>query len=327
MSAASNETALLRLEAVRKYFPLRGVFPWSRTRGYVRAVDGISFDIQPHETVGLVGESGCGKTTTAKLILRLEEPTGGRITFQGEDLHALAGPALRRYRVAVQAVFQDPWSSLNPRMRAGVIVAEPLMLNQRLSKAEIQVRVTELLLAVGLESAAARSFPHEFSGGMRQRLAIARALALRPSLIVLDEPVSALDVSIRAQIMNLLKDLQEQFGMAYFLIAHNLATVRYLSHWVAVMYLGEIVESGSAAEIFTHPLHPYTQALLSAALPTRPGEARAEILLGGEVPSPLHPPAGCRFHPRCPFASDRCASETPQLRALAPQHQAACHLY
>ncbi|MBI3328401.1 MAG: ATP-binding cassette domain-containing protein [Nitrospinae bacterium] len=327
MTQTGDGKTLLQLEAVRKYFPLGNTLPWSRTRGYVRAVDGVSFEIYPHETLSLVGESGCGKTTTANLVLRLEDPTAGSIIFQGQDVHTLKGKALRRYRASVQAVFQDPWSSLNPRMRAGDIIAEPLVLNQRLGGRERQERVTELLLAVGLEPTAANNFPHEFSGGMRQRLAVARALALHPSLIVLDEPVSALDVSIRAQIMNLLKDLQERFGMAYLLIAHNLATVRYLSHRVAVMYLGQIVESAPAEEMFTNPLHPYTKALISAAVPVRPGEEREEILLSGEVPSPTNPPLGCRFHPRCPFAFDRCSREVPQLRELAPGHQVACHLY
>ncbi len=327
MTTMDNDKALLRLEEVRKYFPLSGVLPWSRPRGYVRAVDGISIDVQPHETLSLVGESGCGKTTTAKLVLLLEAPTAGHITFQGKDIQELKGPALRGYRASVQAVVQDPWSSLNPRMRAGATVVEPLILNQRLEKEEVQERLTELFLAVGLEPAAAGNFPHEFSGGMRQRLAVARALSLRPALIILDEPVSALDVSIRAQIMNLLKDLQEQFGIAYLLIAHDLATVRYLSHRVAVMYLGEIVESAPTAELFAHPLHPYTKALLSAALPTRPGEEREEILLSGEVPSPTNPPPGCRFHSRCPFAFDRCSTEVPPLREQASGHKAACHLY
>lgn len=319
--------ALMRLQEVRKYFPLRGLLPGLRARGFVRAVDGVSFDIRPHETLSVVGESGCGKTTTARLILRLEEPTAGQITFQGEDVTTLRGQGLRRYRASVQAVFQDPTSSLNPRMRALDIIAEPLVVNARLRRGDVQDRVRELLGAVGLEPAAARNFPHEFSGGMRQRLAVARAVALHPSLIVLDEPVSALDVSIRAQIMNLLKDLQERFGMAYLLIAHNLATVRYLSHHVAVMYLGQIVESAAAEELFAHPLHPYTKALTFASLPTRPGEEREEILLSGDVPSPTNPPPGCRFHPRCPFAFERCAKEEPRLQALAPGHHAACHLY
>jgi oligopeptide/dipeptide ABC transporter ATP-binding protein len=327
MKGMRNGMPLLRVDRVRKYFPLGGTLPWSRAKGYVRAVDGVSFEIQPHETLSLVGESGCGKTTTAKLITRLEEVTAGEIRFEGEEVQHVQGKALRRYWASVQAVFQDPWSSLNPRMRAGEIIAEPLVVNQHLRGQEVQSRVAELLLAVGLEPAAAGNFPHEFSGGMRQRVAIARALALRPSLIVLDEPVSALDVSICAQIMNLFKDLQEQFGTAYLLIAHNLATVRYLSHRVMVMYLGHIVESAPAEALFTNPLHPYTKALISAALPIKPGEAREEILLSGEVPSPTNPPPGCRFHPRCPLALARCSQETPELRELAPGHQAACHLY
>ena len=327
MTKARDGTVLLRLEKASKYFPLRRALPWSPSRGYIRAVDGVSFDIKPGETVSLVGESGCGKTTTSKLILLLEQPTAGRITFQDENIHKLEGHALRRYRASVQAVFQDPWSSLSPRMRGRSIIAEPLVVNQRLRSSEVRERVTELLLAVGLEPGVANSFPHELSGGMRQRLAVARALALNPSLIVLDEPVFALDVSIRAQIMNLLKDLQDRLGMAYLLVAHNLATVRYLSHRVATMYVGQIVELGDSEEVFSNPMHPYTQALVSAAVPTRPEEDREEIILSGDVPSPASPPPGCRFHPRCRFAFDRCSKEAPQLRELAPGHMAACHLY
>ena len=327
MSRPAHGGALLRLEAVRKHFPLRGLLPWSNPTGFVHAVDGLSFSILPSETVSLVGESGCGKTTTARMVLRLERPTAGRIEFEGRDVASLEGTALKRYRASVQAVFQDPWSSLNPRMRAGEIVGEPLRLNEPIGRLERRARVADLFRAVGLEPAAARNFPHEFSGGMRQRLAVARALALHPSLIVLDEPVSALDVSIRAQIMNLLKDLQDQYGMAYLLIAHDLATVRYLSHRVAVMYLGEIVEYADSDEIFTGPLHPYTKALLSAALPARPGGPSDELVLDGEVPSPTAPPSGCRFHTRCPFTMPRCATEKPTLRELAPGHRAACHLY
>lgn len=318
---------LVRLEEVRKYFPLPGPLPWSRPRGWVRAVDCVSLAVSARETLSVVGESGCGKTTMAKLVLRLEEPSSGRVLFKEDDVSGLRGPVLRHYRASVQAVFQDPWSSLNPRMRAGDIVAEPLVLNTSLSRRERAALVAELLLAVGLDPGLALSFPHELSGGMRQRVAVARALALRPSLIVLDEPVSALDVSIRAQIMNLLKDLQTQFGVAYFLIAHDLATVRYLSKRVAVMYLGQVVESAPAEDLFSHPLHPYTKALLSAALPPRPSENRDEILLDGEPPSPTNPPAGCRFHPRCPFAFERCRQEEPRLAELAAGHHAACHLY
>jgi oligopeptide/dipeptide ABC transporter ATP-binding protein len=318
---------LLRVEDLRKYFPQGFALPWSRSRRYLRAVDGISFDVRAGETMSLVGESGCGKTTTAKLILLLEGPTAGRVTFRDRDITTLDGPALSAYRASVQAVFQDPWSSLNPRLRGGTIVAEPLVINQGLRGPELRDRVRELLLAVGLEPRVASYFPHELSGGMRQRLAVARALGLGPSLVVLDEPVSALDVSVRAQIMNLLKDLQARLGMAYLLIAHNLATVRYLSHRIAVMYVGKIVETGTAEEVFAHPLHPYTQALISAAEAMRPGEGREQIILGGDVPSPADPPSGCRFHPRCPFAFDRCPREEPELRELAPGHRAACHLY
>jgi oligopeptide/dipeptide ABC transporter ATP-binding protein len=317
------------LEAVdlKKYFPVRSRLPLQPVSSWVRAVDGLSFAVRAGETFSLVGESGCGKTTTAKMILRLEEPTAGIIRFDGQDINRLSGLPLRRYRVAVQAVFQDPWSSLNPRMRAGSIIAEPLVINQHVSKQALSERVLTLLAEVGLEPAAAFHYPHEFSGGQRQRLAVARALALNPRIIVLDEPVSALDVSIRAQIMNLLKDLQDRHRMGYMLIAHNLATVRYLSHWVAVMYLGLIVEQAAAEELFTRPLHPYTKALIAAALTARPGEQRERIVLHGDMPSPTNPPSGCRFRTRCPMAFDRCSKETPPLRELAPGHRVACHLY
>jgi oligopeptide/dipeptide ABC transporter ATP-binding protein len=290
-------------------------------------VDDISFAIEPSETVSLVGESGCGKTTTAKLVLRLEKPTAGTISFGGRDINMARGADLRRYRAAVQAVFQDPGSSMNPRMRAKDIISEPLLINQGMPRRQRDERASELLETVGLDPSLRDDYPHEFSGGMRQRLAVARALSLSPALIVLDEPVSALDVSIRAQIMNLLKDLQEQLGVAYLLVAHDLATVRYLSHRLVVMYLGEIVEGGPSEAVFTEPLHPYTQALISAALPARPGERSEGVILSGDLPSPTNPPPGCRFHTRCPMAFDRCRGEKPLLREMGPGHTVACHLY
>jgi oligopeptide/dipeptide ABC transporter ATP-binding protein len=315
------------VQDLKVHFHLGGGWFSRHKAGVVKAVDGVSFDLRPGETLGLVGESGCGKTTTARLVLLLERPTSGRIMFEGKDINQLKGAELRHYRANVQAVFQDPGSSMNPRMRARQIVGEPLYINQGLPRKQRDERASELLETVGLERSLGNDYPHEFSGGMRQRLAVARALSLNPSLIVLDEPVSALDVSIRAQIMNLLKELQERLGVAYLLVAHDLATVRYLSHRLVVMYLGEIVEEGLSEEIFPNPLHPYTQALISAALPARPGEESAGAVLTGDIPSPTAPPPGCRFHTRCPVAFDRCRGEKPILRELAPGRRAACHLY
>jgi len=318
-------SALLEVEALTKHFPVRrGLL--GRATGLVRAVDGVSFTIDAGTTLGLVGESGCGKTTTSKLVLGLERPTAGAIRFQGENVLALDRAQLRRYRRAVQAVFQDPYASLDPRMRVGVIVAEPLVINERLDRAARRRRVLELLDLVSLPARAADLFPHEFSGGQRQRVAIARALALSPRLVVLDEPVSALDVSIRAQILNLLRDLQQRLGVSYLFIAHDLGAVAHMSHTIAVMYLGQIVEWGPADVVAREPRHPYTQALFAAALPIDFDTPREEVVLSGEVPSPLRPPAGCRFHPRCPHAMARCASEEPPLRPHATR-QVACHLY
>jgi oligopeptide transport system ATP-binding protein len=318
---------LLEIRDLKKHFPvMKGVIR-QKPIGWVKAVDGISYAIDTGETLGLVGESGCGKTTTSKLILMLEKPTSGSIIFRGRDIQTQQGDALKQYRRGVQAVFQDPFSSLNPRIRVGDIIAEPVVVNESMPKAQVQERVQELLRLVGLNPSAANLFPHEFSGGQRQRIAIARALSLNPSLIVLDEPVSALDVSIRAQIMNLLQDLQQRFGLSYLLIAHDLAAVLHLSTNIAVMYLGKIVEFGTSDELRHKPLHPYTQALFSAALPSHPDEEREEVIITGEVPSPLNPPSGCRFHPRCPFAKPVCSEVEPVLRSATNGHQVACHLY
>jgi peptide/nickel transport system ATP-binding protein len=320
---------LLEGRDLKKYYPVtKGLL--QRTIGWVRAVDGVSFTIERGKTLSLVGESGAGKTTTAKVVLLLEQPTSGSILFEGKDLQRFSQSQLKtEYRPRVQAVQQNPWSSMNPRMRVRDIIAEPLVVNTKQSKEQIRSRVLELLEQVGLSPQHADHYPHEFSGGQRQRIAVARALALNPSLVVLDEPVSALDVSIRAQIMNLLKDLQGQYNLSYLVIAHNLATVRYMSHTVAIMYLGQMVEYGEAEELFERPLHPYTRALISASVLTLPedkDEGVEKIILRGEMPSPMNPPSGCRFHPRCPNAMDKCSKDVPEVRVMGRQW-VKCHLY
>ena len=323
---------LLRVEGLRKHFALTKGILFARTLGYIKAVDDVSFEIRAGQTLGLVGESGCGKTTTSRMILNLEAPTEGRILLEGEPIHGLQGETLRAYRAKVQAVFQDPWSSLNPRMKVGRTVAEALIVNasrdrRRGDQARIDERVRELLLQVGLQPEQAQQYPHEFSGGQRQRVALAAALASRPKLIVLDEPVSALDVSIRAQMMNLLKDIQAEDDVAYLLVAHDLATVRHMADHTVVMYLGKIVEQAPTASLFEDVRHPYTRALFSAVLVAGPGRQEEEIELKGEVPSPLNPPSGCHFHPRCPWVMPRCSQQEPALREVSPGHSVACHLF
>lgn len=317
-------STLLEVKGLKKHFPLTGGL--GRAGSWVKAVDDINFSIEPGKTFALVGESGCGKTTTARMLLRLEQATAGSVHFDGENVLKLRGPKLKRFRKSVQAVFQDPTDSLSPRMRVRSIVTEPLVVNDRLSGAELQRRFDEVMLQVGLDPRMADLYPHEFSGGQRQRIAVARSLTVRPQLIVLDEPVSALDVSIQAQIMNLLNDLQTQLGISYLLIAHNLATVRYMSHHIGVMYLGKIVDQGPAEEVFAKRYHPYTQALFAAALPVHPDLIQQEVELPGEVPSATNIPSGCRFHPRCTVALPVCSQVEPKPRRVGPDHYVACHL-
>ncbi len=318
-------TEVLRIEGLKKFFPVRrGVL--QRVAGQVKAVDGVSFSIQAGETLCLVGESGCGKSTVGKTILRLQEPTAGRIWLGGADVTGLAEDQMRVHRRQVQMVFQDPYSSLNPRMRVGQIVAEPLENYGLAEGAEKERQVLALLEKVGLRKDAMQRFPFEFSGGQRQRLGIARALALNPQLIVADEPVSALDVSVQAQVLNLLMDLQDEFGLAYLFISHDLAVVEHIGHRIAVMYLGRIVELAPKDRIFSQPLHPYTEALMAAAPIADPRARRERLVIEGDVPSPMNPPPGCHFHTRCPYAIARCKVEDPPLQEIVPGHVVACHL-
>jgi len=323
-SPGDSDDALLRVVDLKKYFPIRrGVF--SRVRGHVYAVDGVSFEVGRGQTLGLVGESGCGKTTAGRTILRLIEPTAGRVVFDGTDLFGVPRAAMRAMR-RLQIIFQDPFGSLNPRMSVAGIVGEGLKVHKMGTRAERRERVRALLERVGLAPDAASRYPHEFSGGQRQRIGIARALALNPEFIVCDEPVSALDVSIQAQIINLLEDLQRDLNLSYLFIAHDLSVVEHISDAVAVMYLGRIVEYAACDELFEHPLHPYTRALLSAVPVADPKSGRKRIVLGGDVPSPSNPPPGCPFHPRCPEAQPACASQVPRLLQAAdrPPHTVSC---
>lgn len=323
----NNAEILLKVEDLKMHFPIyRGVF--QRQVGAVRAVDGISFDVYRGETLGLVGESGCGKSTTGRTILQLYKPTDGQIHFEGADLVTLHGEDMRRMRRKMQMIFQDPYASLNPRMTVEQIVGEPLMVHNVATGKEIEERVKHLLELVGLNPAFSTRYPHEFSGGQRQRVGVARALALQPSFIICDEPISALDVSIQAQVVNLLEELQEQFNLTYLFIAHDLSMVRHISKRVAVMYLGVIVELTDRDELYSSPLHPYTQALLSAVpIPDPVLDAqRKRTILEGDVPSPANPPSGCRFRTRCPIAQSLCAESRPEFREVKPGHFVACHL-
>ena len=315
---------LLEVKDLCKHYPIRkGLF--SRISGYVYAVDGISFTINEGETLGLVGESGCGKSTVGRTILKLIEPSRGEIIWRGERIDELSRSQMRPYRQQIQAVFQDPYSSLNPRMRSADIVSEALRNFESLSKAQGRERVSALFERVGLRPDQMLRFPHEFSGGQRQRLGIARALSVKPKLIMLDEPVSALDVSVQAQVINLLEDLQREFQVSYLFVAHDLAVVKHISHRVAVMYLGRIVELAPTKELFSRPSHPYTEALLSAVPVPDPKYQRKQIVLGGDVPSPINRPNGCHFHTRCPYAQERCKVEEPVLEEITPGHSVACH--
>jgi oligopeptide transport system ATP-binding protein len=324
----ANPEVILKVEDLVKHFPIYSQSLFRKQVGAVRAVDGISFDVRKGETLGLVGESGCGKSTAGRAILQLFRPTSGRVVFDGVDLVSLKGEDLRKMRRKMQMIFQDPYASLNPRMTIGEIIGEPLLVHNLASKTEAEAQVQALLKLVGLNPSFANRYPHEFSGGQRQRVGVARALSLNPSLIVCDEPISALDVSIQAQVVNLLEDLQHQFNLTYIFIAHDLSMVRHISTRVAVMYLGQIVELTDRDELYHNPLHPYAQALLSAVpIPDPEVEAkRRRQILQGDVPSPVNPPSGCHFRTRCPLADKICADMKPEFREVQPDHFVACHM-
>jgi len=316
---------VLAVNKLTKYFPVRAGLVFDRTKGYVKAVDGVTFEINDGQTFGLVGESGCGKTTIAKLLLLLEPLTDGSILFKGKTLAEMNNEEMREYKFSIQAVFQDPYSSLNPRMRACDIISEPMTTAGGFTKVDKEDRVKELLEVVGLLPESASMYPHEFSGGQRQRVAVARALSVNPKIIILDEPVSALDVSFQAQILNLLGDIQERFGLTYLIISHDLAVVENISDTIGVMYLGKLVESAPAASLYSEVQHPYTRALLSAVPIPDPDVEVTQEVLGGEVPSPLNPPKGCRCHPRCSLKQVICAEQEPEFREIGPGHRVACH--
>lgn len=325
-AASTQSENLLVIENLKTYYPVKGGF-FKHTVAHVKAVDNISFEIKKGETLGLVGESGCGKSTAGRTILRLLKPTEGKILFDGKDITKLTGKSLREIRKDMQMVFQDPYASLNPMQMVGDIIAEPIYNFMKKSKAELKQEVMDLLEKVGLPSDAYYKYAHEFSGGQRQRIGIARALALRPKLIIADEPVSALDVSVQSQVLNLLKDLQEEFDLTFLFIAHDLSVVKHMSDRIGVMYLGNMVEVAEKNSLYATPLHPYTQALISAIPNPDPRLKKERIILKGDVPSPINPPSGCPFHPRCPVAMEICSKEKPVLKEVKPSHRVACHLY
>jgi peptide/nickel transport system ATP-binding protein len=326
MEAIKEEQYLLEVKGLKKYFDItEGWF--AKEKQYLKAVDGIDLKVKAGETLGIVGESGCGKSTTGNVIMRLIDPTDGEILFDGIDLRQLSPEEMRKQRVNIQMIFQDPFSSLNPRMRVFDLIAEPLRTHKVAKGKELEKQVYELMDVVGLDRTYARRFPHEFSGGQRQRIGIARALTLKPKLIICDEPVSALDVSIQSQILNLLSKLQKEYNLTYLFIAHGLPVVKHISDRIAVMYLGKVVELATKEQLFTHPLHPYTEGLLSAVPIPDPTlrDKKNRVILEGDMPSPANPPSGCRFHTRCPYATDKCKQETPELIERIPDHFVACH--
>jgi oligopeptide transport system ATP-binding protein len=323
----TEEQALLDVKGLVKHFPITKGILFSRPVGFVQAVDGVNFLVRQGETLGLVGESGCGKSTTGRLILRLIEATSGEIYFEGTDILRVSDEEMRLLRRDMQIIFQDPYGALNPRMTIEDIVGEPLVINEMATGEEKRKRARELLQIVGLDPIYAKRYPHEFSGGQRQRIEVARALSLRPKLIICDEPVSALDVSVQAQVINLLQDLQKEFGMTYLFISHDLSVVKHISNRVAVMYLGKIVELADKSELYQSPLHPYTEALLSAIPVPDPSVRKRRILLEGDVPSPLSPPKGCRFHTRCRYMENICGSEEPEFLSVGGGHSVACHFH
>lgn len=326
MSRAASDRYLLEVRNLKKYYPIRGGF-FRRKIGDVKAVDDVTLTLKEGETIGLVGESGCGKSTTGRTILRLTDPTDGEIIFQGKDITKIKGEELRKIRQDMQMVFQDPYASLNPKMMVGDIISEPIRNFTHQSKKDLKDTVMELLEKVGLTSDSYYKYPHEFSGGQRQRIGIARALALKPKLIIGDEPVSALDVSVQSQVLNLMQDLQEEFKLTYLFIAHDLSVVEHMSDRIGVMYLGRLVEWADKEQLYKEPLHPYTQALLSAIPVPDPRKRKERIILSGDVPSPANPPQGCAFHPRCQHVKPECSEIRPTMREVKPGHQVACHLY